>query len=147
MVLTPATIKSADGARKWSRRRGRGNASGRGTYSGRGGKGQTARSGGKSRTSIRALKPYLQKIPKLRGFKSIYPKDETITLQMLEKTAKDGDQITMAYLAEKKLINNPLNGAKIVATGELKKKLSFSGIPASKKAIEMIEKVGGKVII
>lgn len=145
MALTPATIKSADGARKRSRRYGRGNSSGRGTYSGRGGKGQTARSGGKSRTSIRALKPYLQKIPKLRGFKSIYPKDETITLQTLERTAKEGDRITPAYLAEKKLIANPLNGAKIVATGELKKKLDISGIPASKKAVEMIEKAGGTV--
>lgn len=146
MTLRPNTIKSAVGSRKSSRRVGRGNSSGRGTYSGRGGKGQTARSGGKSRTAIRAFKSSLQKVPKLRGFKSIHPRKETVTLQQLERVGEEGKNITPRYLASKSLVANTPGGIKIVATGELKKKLIIKGCFATKQAIIAIEKAGGKII-
>jgi len=146
MALTPATIKPAKGSRQKTKRVGRGNASGRGTYSGRGGKGQTARSGGKKRTQIRGFKAYLQKIPKVRGFKSMYPRLETVTLAQLEKFGVEGQEITPVFLKEKGLIGNLQKGVKIVGSGEIKKKLIIRGCSISQKAAEMIKQTGGQVI-
>lgn len=145
MALTPATIKPAFGSKRGVKRVGRGNGSGRGAYSGRGGKGQTARSGGKKRTQIRGFKPYLQKIPKVRGFKSIYKKPETITLETLNRLAEAGKEITPHYLKTRGVIASLENGVKIVASGKLNKKIIVKGCSASKKAKELIEKAGGVV--
>ena len=145
MALSPNTIKQAKGSRKKSKRVGRGNASQKGTYAGRGLKGQKARSGGKSGTRQRGFKASLQKVPKLRGFKSLQAKKETVTLSQLEKYCEPGREITLHYLKLKKVISKPQNGVKIVATGELKKPLIIKGCLASKKAVELIEKAGGKL--
>ena len=145
MVLTPATIKPANKSRRKSKRVGRGNASGKGTYAARGLKGQKARSGGKSRNQIRGFKASLQKVPKLRGFKSIKPAKETLTLAILEKYADEKQLINPAWLTKMGLIRTPKNGVKIVAKGELKKPLKISGCLASKNAIKLIEQVGGSV--
>jgi len=146
MVLTPATIAPAKGATKTIKRVGRGNGSGRGTYSGRGGKGQTARSGGGSRTQFRGFKAYLQKVPKLRGFKSIYPKLETVTLKDLNRVIADGVEVTPSFLKKKGLVTQPSNGIKIVGTAEVKVKITVKNCLLSKGAIVIIEKAGGKVI-
>ena len=88
MELSPNTIKPARGSKRHSHKQlGRGNSSGKGTSSGRGGKGQTARSGGKNRTKIRGMRASLLRIPKLRGFSSIKPKAETVTLRDLDRMA------------------------------------------------------------
>ncbi len=145
MSLNASTIKPNKGAKKTSKRVGRGNASGKGTTAARGMKGQKARSGGKSGTARRGFKQSLQKVPKLRGFKSHVPKKETVTLRLLEKITKDGDTVTPYFLKEKGAISRPKNGVKIVATGELKKKLKVEGCLASKKAVEAIEKAGGNL--
>jgi len=147
MSLTAATtIKPGKNSRRTSKRVGRGNGSGKGTYSARGLKGQKSRSGGKSRTQIRAFKASLQKVPKLRGFKSMYSKKETVTLATLEKIAGVDDLITPRYLDKKGVINHPERGVKIVAKGELKKKITIKGCLASKKAVELIEKSGSKIV-
>lgn len=145
MILTPATIKSAPGSRRKSKRLGRGNASQKGTYAGRGLKGQRGRSSGKRATHRRGFKASLQKIPKLRGFKGLRKKKETITLAQLEKYGESGKILTPAYLKKQGAVNHPERGVKIVATGELKKKLEIRGCLASKKALEAIEKAGGKI--
>lgn len=145
MSLTPSTIKPARGSHRFTKRVGRGNASGRGTYSGRGGKGQTARSGGKSRRRIRAFKSALLKVPKLRGFKSLKPKRETVTLASLDRVAKENEVVTPRLLKERGLIGHAGLGIKVVATGEIKKKIVLQGCFASKRAVELIEKAGGTV--
>ena len=146
MSLSPSTIKSARGSKRTSKRLGRGNASGKGTFAARGLKGQKSRSGGKSRTQIRGFKASLQKIPKLRGFKSLQAKKETVTLSQLEKVAEKDKVITPNFLNRKGLVANIRNGVKIVATGEIKKKVEIKGCLASKKAVELIEKAGGKLV-
>ena len=146
MVLTPATIAPAKGATKTIKRVGRGNGSGRGTYSGRGGKGQTARSGGGSRTQFRGFKAYLQKVPKLRGFKSIYEKLETVTLKTLNRVAEEGVEVTPNFLKKKGLISKPGNGVKIVGTDEVKVKMTVKNCLLTKGAVTAIEKAGGKII-
>ncbi len=145
MTLTPSTIKPAFGARRTSKRLGRGNGSQKGTTGGRGGKGQTARSGGGSRTQIRAFRHQLLKVPKLRGFKSHHPKNEVVTLHTLEVLFKDGEQVTLDLLKKRGAIGTTSTGVKILASGELTKKLTIIDCLATKKAVEMIEKSGSTV--
>lgn len=146
MTLTPSTIKPSAGAKRGSKRVGRGDGSGRGTYSTRGLKGQRARSGGKKGLLKHAFKPQLQKVPKLRGFNSLNARARTITLAQLEKVGKEGEILTPSTLKKAGIVNKMENEIKIVATGELKKKLEIQGCLASKKAVEQIEKAGGKLV-
>ena len=145
MTLSPSTIKPAARAKKSKRRVGRGNASGRGNFSGRGMKGQRSRSGGKGGLKLRGFRPILQSTPKLRGFKSLKIKPTEVRLSALEKNYEDGEIVSVATLKEKKLIGKNISLAKVLATGELTKKLTLEGIKCTIKAKEMIEKVGGEV--
>ena len=146
MALAAHTIKSSKNSKKKPKRLGRGNASGKGTYSGRGLKGQRSRAGGKSGCRLRGLKQSLKKIPKLRGFKSLQPKKEVVTLTVLNKISKEAGIITPFSLKKKGIISNPKRGVKIVATGTIDKPVILKGCLATKKAVELIEKVGGKLV-
>lgn len=143
MPLSPHTIKPGKRTKKNVKRLGRGNASGKGTYASRGLKGQRARSGGKGGLQLRGFRQSLQKVPKLRGFKSKKVKPETITLAALERVCEAGQSIDPYKLAELGLVDDPKKGVKIVASGTLTKKLSVTGCVASKGALEQIEKAGG----
>ena len=145
MALTPSTIKPAAGSKRTSKRVGRGNSSQKGTYASRGLKGQRSRSGGKSGTQLRGFRQSLQKVPKLRGFKSMHPKKQVVTLATLERIFKDGDEVTPWSLEQIGVVDKPKHGVKIVATGELKKKLTVKECLASKGAVEAIEKSGGTI--
>lgn len=145
MSLRPNTIKSSFGAKKVSKRRGRGNASGKGNYSGRGGKGQKARSGGKSGLKLKGFKTLLQSTPKLRGFKSASVRPAEVFLSDLEKRFAEGEVVSLASLIEKKIVDKNTKTAKILATGELKKKLTVENVFCTTKAAELVKKVGGTV--
>jgi len=146
MSLTPQTIKSTDGSRRKGKRLGRGNGSQKGTYSGRGMKGQRSRSGGKGGGKLRGLKQMLQKVPKLRGFKSLQAKKSTVTLVTLERITKDGDVVTPYSLNKSNAAKNPANGVKIVGTGTFAHKITLQGCVASKTAVQAIEKAGGTIV-
>ncbi|MBT4153050.1 MAG: 50S ribosomal protein L15 [Candidatus Magasanikbacteria bacterium] len=145
MALSAHTITSTGTAKQTSRRVGRGNGSTKGTTAGRGQKGQKARSGGKSGAQRRGFKAALQKIPKLRGFNSIHPKKETVTLAMISRACNNGDIISPALLTRIGLIEKPQRGVKIVNRGTLDKKVSVKGCLISKGALAAIEKAGGSV--
>lgn len=147
MGLSPNTIKAATGSRRTSKRVGRGNSSQKGTYSSRGMKGQRSRSGGKSGTALRGVRASLRKVPKLRGFNSMAKRKETVTLATLERVTKDGDTVTPWSLNKIGVVDKPENGVKIVARGELKKKLTIKNCLASKGALEAIEKAGGSLSV
>lgn len=121
----------------------------RGKTSGRGTKGQKARAGGKLRPEMRDI---IKKIPKLRGRgkNSNLPIKNTkaVTFNMIEKVFSAGDEITMDSLREKKLINAVTaraRAAKIVATGELSKKVIVTGVPVTAGARKVIELAGGSI--
>ncbi|MCK4635502.1 MAG: 50S ribosomal protein L15 [Candidatus Moranbacteria bacterium] len=139
-------LKTKD--RKTSKRIGRGGC--RGTYSGRGMNGQKSRSGGNVDPLFEGGRPSLiQRMKKLRGFKSIHPKKNVITLSDLENNFSEEETVSPISLMEKKMVRKRYlrDGIKVVATGELSKKLVFSGdILLSKGARESIEKAGGKIL-
>ena len=89
MTLSAHTISGNKSASPRKKRVGRGNASGRGTYATRGLKGQRSRSGGKGGLKLRGFKQSLQKVPKLRGFKSPNPANQTVSLGTIERVAQE----------------------------------------------------------
>lgn len=123
--------------KKKSRKRiGRGGK--RGTTAGRGSNGQKSRSG----ASVDPLfeggrSTFLERLKKVRGFKSIHQKKHVISLAVLESAYSDGEVVSLATLIEKKIAPKSAltRGVKIVATGELKKKLTLGAdVKASEKA-------------
>lgn len=146
MTLAPHTIHAVSGSRKRSRRVGRGHGSGRGTSAGRGTKGQRARTGGRSRTALRPLKRELQKVPKLRGFKSRHEEPQVVALGAIERQCSGGDVVTPLWLKEKGLIHSIETDVKVLSGGTLTKQITLQDCLASKTAVAIIEKVGGKVV-
>ena len=144
MTMQANTI-SSKGTRKNKKRVGRGNASQKGTYSGRGMKGQRSRSGGKKGLARRAFKAYLQKIPKLRGFKSMAIKKEVVTTASINRVFNDGDIVTPRSLNKKGLVDKPQHGVKIVLRGELSKPVTVKSCAVSKQAKQAIESAGGQI--
>ncbi len=123
----------------------------RGTYSGKGMKGQKSRSGGNVNPLFEGGRTTLiQKMKKNRGFKSPHAKKVTVSLARLDVLYNDGDTVSIETLTEKKVLRAKTvrYGARIVANGELTKKLTISErIGTSSIAKEKIEKAGGKVEI
>ena len=119
----------------------------RGKTSGRGGKGQTARSGHKIRPEWRDT---IKRIPKLRGysFKGFQGKFNVVNVGQLENIFSNNDSVTPAILVKKGILEIRLGKnpkVKILALGDISKKLNISGCKVSVEAKTKIEKAGGSV--
>jgi large subunit ribosomal protein L15 len=127
---------------KKKKRIGRGNASGTGTYSGRGLKGQKSRAGsGKGKLKRLGMKQNLLKIPKVRGFKSLYPKNQVVNLDTINENFKDNDLINPEVLFAKKLITKKNQAVKILGNGSLNLKgLKFENVKMSESVKKSLEK-------
>ena len=145
MAFTLSNLQSAKGSRTRIRRLGRGPGSGRGKTAGKGTKGQRARSGGRRGLKRIGLKRIMQRIPKHRGFSSIYKRPAVVNVETLEKYFAAQTVITPALLDEKRVVNNIRNGVKILGDGTLAKAFTIQGCEVSKAAKVKIEKVGGHV--
>ena len=143
MPMTPSTIHPGKRIGRRVKRVGRGNSSGRGTYSSRGMKGQRARSGGKRGLQLKGFKMRLQKVHKLRGFKSKRERPVTITLAQLEKVCDNGEKVTIKMLRAKRLMRKTDTLVKIVGSGAITKSVHLADCLATKSAIVAIEKAGG----
>jgi len=144
-MLSLHNLKPAKGSQKKRKRVGRGNASGHGTYSTRGQKGQKSRSGVSGLKRL-GMKQMLLNLPKVRGFKSKYPKNQAVNLFDLDKHFKDGSRVSPKTLLKAGLVQNPEAPVKILGKGELKtKNLIFADVKMSDSAKKQIEKAGGKI--
>ena len=138
--LTPAQ------STKSRTRVGRGIGSGLGKTSGRGHKGQKARSGGGVRRGFEGGQtPLYRRLPK-RGFKNtrFETKYAVINLNDLETFFNDGDEVTPEILKSRGIIKKQLSGVKVLANGELTKKLTVKANRFSSLAVTKIENAGGK---
>lgn len=120
----------------------------RGTYSGRGIKGQKARAGAKLKPIIREL---IKRYPKKRGYRfgATKPKPAVINVGVLDKKFKAGETVSPVLLIEKRIIRRragKIPQVKILAKGEIKKKIIVKDCLFSLKAKEKIEKAGGKIL-
>jgi len=132
-------------SKKPKRRVGRGGK--KGTYSGRGMKGQKSRSGANINPIFEGGRSTLiEHLPKMRGFKSIYPKNQIVSIEKLDKYFEDGDVVSPIALREKRLIRKIKVPVKILGSGEIGKKLTIEKCLVSKSAKSKIEAMGGKVI-
>jgi large subunit ribosomal protein L15 len=145
-MLTLSNLQVNKGAKKKKIRRGRGNASGYGNYSGRGMKGQRSRSGGRSGLKRMGMKKIIAQLPKKRGFNRSSRRFNIINLNTLEQKFKDGESVTVKKLIALGLISKPREGVKILAKGDIGKKLTVKAHSFSKTAKEAIIKAGGNVI-
>ena len=145
MALGLHNLQPARGSRKRRKRVGRGNASGHGTYSTRGQKGQRSRSGGKSGLKLRGIKQRVQKIPKLRGFKSRNVSMEVVNLRDLDSKFKEGDTVDSRAMFKAGLIKYIKRGVKVLGDGRLGKKLKVRANHFSRSAKDAIIDVGGEV--
>ncbi|HDM70458.1 MAG: 50S ribosomal protein L15 [Thermotoga sp.] len=139
-------LKPAEGSRKKPKRVGRGPGSGHGKTSGRGHKGQKARGTGKVRVGFEGGQmPLYRRLPK-RGFKNVNKKVYSIiNLKTLEEKFQENDEVTPEILMKLGIVKKMRDGIKVLGNGELSKPLVVKAHAFSKKAIEKIETVGGKV--
>ena len=138
-------LKYTEGARRSTKRLGRGNGSGLGKTSGRGHKGQNARSGGGVRLGFEGGQtPLARRLPK-RGFTNFTRKEYAIVNVELLNKFENGVVVTPELLVEMGMVKKVLNGIKILGEGELEKALTVKAHKFSKSAVEVIEKAGGKV--
>ena len=130
-------------------RRGRGASSGKGGYSGRGIKGQKARSGGSIRSGFEGGRmPLIRQFPKVKGFKSIHPKTQIVSAEILAtaKVFPDGSEITPKILALRGFIRSAKLSVKIIGRSAIGKKFRFKDILFSAPARESFEKSGSTII-
>ena len=132
------------------KRRGRGSGSGLGKTAGRGVKGQKSRSGVSINGFEGGQMPLYRRLPK-RGFKNKFQKkiqtiNFTILHSLISKYNIDSKNIKESELFEKKILNKSKGSLKLLNYGELKDAINIEISSASKKAIEKIEKLGGKII-
>ena len=143
-VMRLNTLSPAPGARKNSKRVGRGIGSGYGKTAGRGHKGQKSRSGGSVRPGFEGGQMPLQKrLPKY-GFTSRIART-TAQVRLSELNAVEGDVVDLAALKAADLVKDNVTRARVFLSGELGKALTVKGIAVTKGAREAIEKAGGKI--
>ena len=131
---------------KSRKRVGRGPGSGMGKTSTRGQKGQKSRSGASIPVWFQGgQSPLYRRLPK-RGFNNARFKTEyaVINLDDLNRF-NDGDVITPELLKEKGIVKKQLAGIKVLAFGELTKKVTVKAHRFSSKAVTKIENAGGTV--
>ena len=137
-------LSPAEGSKKDSFRKGRGPGSGNGKTAGKGHKGQNARSGGGVRLGFEGGQlPLYRKLPK-RGFKNRFAVNyATVNVSVLNRF-EDGETVNLEKLMECGIVRKPLDGLKILGSGEITKKLTVEAKVFSASAKEKIEAAGGK---
>ena len=141
-------LKAPEGSRKNKNRVGRGPGSGNGKTSGRGHKGQNSRKGGGVRIGFEGGQtPLYRRIPK-RGFGNDRFKVDynEVNLSLLN-IFKDGQVVKIEDMNKAGILYSAKLPVKILAGGELTKKLEVVAHKFSKTAAEKIEKLGGKAVI
>jgi large subunit ribosomal protein L15 len=145
------SLKPAPGSRRSRKRIGRGGGSGLGKTSGRGHKGAGARSGNKRKTGYEGgQNPVHMRMRKLRGphkkmsmpFEKFRTRTQPVNLSDLDQRFKSGDEVTPESLRAAGLAKRR-HPVKVLARGELKKKLTVRAHGFSAQAKEKIEAAGG----
>ncbi len=140
-------FQSNEGSSFKKRRIGRGIGSGMGKTATRGTKGQKARrqihpnfEGGQS--------PIHRRLPMKKGFQNINHKEFAIVnLDDLETLFEDGQEVTPEALIKSGIIAAVKDGVKVLAFGELTKKLTVRAHKFSKAAEAAIAAKGGEAVV
>ncbi|MBI4193518.1 MAG: 50S ribosomal protein L15 [Betaproteobacteria bacterium] len=137
-------IRPAAGSKRSRKRVGRGIGSGLGKTAGRGHKGQKARSGGFHKIGFEGGQmPLQRRLPK-RGFVSPL-RGDTAEVRLSDLQKVETDAIDLDALKEAGVVSRLALRAKVILSGEIKRKITLKGVAVTKGARAAIEGAGGTV--
>jgi large subunit ribosomal protein L15 len=142
--MSLSDLKPPKGARRNRKRIGRGQGSGQGKTAGRGHKGAKSRSGFKFKRGFEGGQmPLHRRVPK-RGFHNIFRTEyAVVNLDTLAERFDANTLITPELLREQGLIARSPRLVKVLARGEVTKKLTVRAHKFSGKAAEKLAAAGG----
>ncbi len=137
-------LSPAEGSTKTVKRVGRGHGSGNGKTAGKGHKGQKARAGFSMKLGFEGGQmPLQRRVPK-RGFNNIFRVEYAVVNLSALETFKDGATVDAEALVKAGKIKKADKPVKVLANGNLTKKLTVKADAFSASAKEKIEAAGGK---
>lgn len=140
-------LNAPKGSSKKKHRVGRGQGSGWGCTAGRGDKGAQSRAGYSRRAGFEGGQmPLHRRIPK-SGFNNSAFKKSVNIINVGELDSIGSNEISRETLLKLGYLSSKRDYIKLLSMGEVKNAVNITVDIASKKAIEKIEKSGGKVII
>jgi large subunit ribosomal protein L15 len=139
-------LKPSQGSTKNKKRVGRGHGTGQGAQAGRGHKGAQSRSGYKFKRGFEGGQmPLHRRVPK-RGFHNQFRTEyAVVNLDVLAERFDADTVITPELLRERGLIHSTRQPIKVLARGDVSKKLTVRAHKFSGKAAEKIAAAGGTV--
>jgi large subunit ribosomal protein L15 len=150
------SLAPAPGSRRPRKRIGRGEGSGTGKTAGRGQKGYGSRSGAKSRARFEGGQmPIHMRMRKLRGphmkksmpFEPFRTHTQAVNIGALEERFDAGDDVTIELMQAKGLGTRKGIPVKVLAKGDLNKKLTVHAHAFSASARAQIEAAGGACVV
>lgn len=146
-MVNLGNLSPAEGSHRSKKRLGRGIGSGLGKTAGRGHKGQRARKSGNVRPGFEGgqMKLYMR-LPK-RGFTNVFRTDYNVVNLDSLGSFSEGAKVDPKALEDAGLLRFADKPVKLLARGELKKKLEISVHNASDSAKAAVEKAGGTLRI
>lgn len=140
-------LRAPKGSSKNRHRVGRGQGSGWGCTAGRGDKGAQSRAGYSRRAGFEGGQmPLHRRIPK-SGFTNAAFKKSVDVINVGDLDSLGSNEISRETLVKLGYLSSTKDYIKLLSMGEVKSAITITVDLASKKAIEKIEKSGGKVII
>lgn len=137
-------IKPPAGQKQKKQRVGQGMGTGRGKFSGRGAKGARSISGYSLMRGFEGGQmPLHRRLPK-RGFTNPF-REEYAVVNLSRLNELDGDTFTPDSLVASGVVKKLGRGIKILANGELKRKIKITAHAISETAAEKIKAAGGTV--
>jgi large subunit ribosomal protein L15 len=137
-------LKPAEGSKREHKRIGRGHGSGQGTQAGRGHKGAKSRSGFKFKRGFEGGQmPLHRRVPKRGFFNHFRVEYAVVNLDTLAERFDAGTVVTPELLREIGLIRGTRQLVKVLARGDVAKKLTVRAHKFSGKAAEKIAAAGG----
>ena len=142
--LNLQTLAPQKGARRRKLRKGRGIAAGQGASCGFGMRGQKSRSGRPTRPGFEGGQmPLYRRVPKLKHFTVINPKNYTVINVAKLADLKAGSTVNIDTLVKDGLVTSPKHPLKVLGNGDLKVKLTVQAAAFTASAREKIEAAGG----
>jgi len=138
-------LSPAEGSTHSSRRVGRGDGSGRGTYSGRGMKGQKAHGKGVRPGFEGGQLPLIKRLPRKRGFTNIFRTEYNVVNVGALNVFPDGSEVTPVEMMKAGLVRSLSKPTKVLGRGDLEKNLIVEAQRFSAAAEEKIKAAQGTV--
>ena len=142
--MDQSTLKPAAGSKHSKKRVGRGHGTGQGSQAGRGHKGAQSRSGYKFKRGFEGGQmPLHRRVPK-RGFHNPFRTEYVVVnLDTIAERFDADTVVTPELLRERGLVGGGKRPVKILARGDVSKKLTVRAHKFSGKAAEKIAAAGG----